>query len=1672
MTLTAALRTLVKALIAALALAFAWTAQAQTVTNTAQAAWTQDGANRSVRSNTVSFDVIRRSSAVIDVLHVVPGAAQTITLNPLQCGSRSLPLVGGAAQGGAISVEPAGAVRTGEAVIIRVTAPAANIDVAAIDTITVTVTTSLGDSELVTVSETGANTGIFIGPMPTSIAPAAPVQGDCRLSVAPGATIAVSYRDSASGAVVNSSPISVLADPYGLVFDSEDGTPIDGATVTIVDSLTGAPSQIFADDGVTPWPSTVITGAAVRDGAGNTYQLLPGEYRFPLAALGSYRIKVTPPAPYSAPSKATAAQLAMLARPDGDPLQIVAASFGGSFALASLAPVRIDVPLDRPALSISLSKTVSRARAQPGDAVVYTVRATNTDPTRAKRQVTLTDTPSKWLRLRPDSIRVDGAVAQNAVTFAADGSSLKIALGDVAAGATRTVTYAMSVREDAPAGQALNRAEAVDSRGLASMASAVLKIDRETIAGRMTIIGRITDGGCAADGAHNGIPGVRVMLEDGSFAVTDTDGRYHFEGVVPGTHVVQAVAETLPADATLADCARSTRSAGKAHSRFVTGNGGSLAVVDFAADLPPGAVTTYTPTTSAPVSDRAAAGGEADWLNVADGPTEFLFPAADHNPRAPAIRVVIRHRLGQTVELTVNGRPVDAMTYDGALPSPQGFAVSVWRGIPLTGETTRFNATVRNADGSVSDSLTRDVAFAQTPARAELVAARSRLVADGSSRPVVAVRMVDRLGRPVHAGLTGGLVINAPYESAAQLDALQARQLSGLDRAAPTWTVQGDDGVALIELTPTMVSGPLHLTFTFADDQVSRTQELQAWVVPGEQKWTLVGLAEGTAGARSVASNMERGNQFDSDLGTDARLAFYAKGRVLGRYLLTMAYDSAKQKDDQRLLGTIDPNAYYTVFADGSDRRFDAASREKLYVRIEGQTFYALYGDFVTGFDQTLLARYQRTMTGAKAEGQFGAVHVQGFAAKSGLLHRRDEIQGGGISGPYRLSSRDLVANSETVTLEVRDRFRSELVVSSRTLTRFVDYDIDLLAGTISFREPILSRDALLNPQFIVIDYDLDQARGGEINAGVRADVTTANGKLRIGASAISDTASADGARTNVAALDLKARIGADTEVRAEAAISRTAGDAAGAWLAEIEHHDGNFDALGYVRSVDDGFGLAQINGAERGRRKVGVDGRYRVSDQLSVVASAWYDDSLVDSSHRRAVEVNGVYRTADTDLRLGIANFADQLSDGTRASSTVLEGAVTRRLFDNRLELTGAASIALGKAESIDLPARYKVGARYAVTPWAKLIGSYEIAKGEAVKARTARAGIELSPWEGARILGSLGQQGITDYGKRSFAAFGLSQSLQVSPELTLDATVDAARTLGRFDAAALINPAQPASSGGLLGDAGTLTEDFTAVSVGGTWRRDLWTATARGEYRDGQFANRTGFTFGAIRQLGNGSVAGAGFTWTRAEGNGTSSEIFDGALSAAFRPEGSAVAFLSKIEFRSDSVTGAVAGETGPAGRTALTVDGDAQSRRLIGSFSANWSPKDEGDGRYAQRSELALFAAVRHNFDRIEEFDIVGTSLLGGLDARIGLGRHFEIGGQGTVRYNLSDHTTVFAIGPQIGIVPAEDVLFTIGYNVSGFRDRDFAASRNTDQGLFASVKLKFDADTLGLIGLGRK
>ena len=185
--------------------------------------------------------------------------------------------------------------------------------------------------------------------------------------------------------------------------------------------------------------------------------------------------------------------------------------------------------------------------------------------------------------------------------------------------------------------------------------------------------------------------------------------------------------------------------------------------------------------------------------------------------------MVVRHRAGQKVDLLVGGKPADQLSFDGQHAAPGGtYAVSIWRGIPLDGEVTQPTAVVRDEQGKELSRLYRKVTYSATPARVELLPAASRLIADGTTRLVLALRILDHNDRPVHAGLSGEFGLSAPYESAEAIDAMQQRQLSGLGRQSPRWMVRGDGGIAYVELAPTMVSGKLHLTFNFSDNQQRR----------------------------------------------------------------------------------------------------------------------------------------------------------------------------------------------------------------------------------------------------------------------------------------------------------------------------------------------------------------------------------------------------------------------------------------------------------------------------------------------------------------------------------------------------------------------------------------------------------------------------------------------------------------------------------------------------------------------------------------------------------------------------------------------------------------------------------------------------------------------------------
>jgi hypothetical protein len=168
---------------------------------------------------------------------------------------------------------------------------------------------------------------------------------------------------------------------------------------------------------------------------------------------------------------------------------------------------------------------------------------------------------------------------------------------------------------------------------------------------------------------------------------------------------------------------------------------------------------------------------------------------------------------------------------------------------------------------------------------------------------------------------------------------------------------------------------------------------------------------------------------------------------------------------------------------------------------------------------------------------------------------------------------------------------------------------------------------------------------------------------------------------------------------------------------------------------------------------------------------------------------------------------------------------------------------------------------------------------------------------------------------------------------------------------------------------------------------------------------------------------------------------------------------------------VTGAVAGAPGPIG-IPLTLTGNARSVRAINSLTVNWLPGDRDDDLWLDRSEVSVFWGSRYVSDRYGQDDVKGWSNVLGADVRFDLNDTLDIGPSGTLRYSLGGKSLSWAAGLSLGVRPFENGWLSVGWNFTGFSDRDFEEARYTRSGPFITMRFKFDSTTLAGLGLIRR
>ena len=442
-----------------------------------------------------------------------------------------------------------------------------------IETHIIVITAALsGDIEAFLATETGPNTGVFrIDPPPLT-------QDDTLQPVQPGnEIIETQANDSLTaslegcGATIVQS--TVLIDPFGVVFDSRTNEPIAGATVTLVD-VTGqgndgqsdSEALVFQDDGVTPAPSTVSTQET-------------GIFSFPLVGQSTYRLAVIPPPGYTYPSVVPLTFLApdRVIDPEG--------SYGGLFDVSvATGTVRLDIPLDREvAGALFVRKRASKSVVEIGEFIDYTVEVKNTRET-TTLGVTLTDTLPSGFALQSGTVYIDDRKSDD--PGGSPGPLLSFSVGNIDPDATVTVTYRVRVGPGALRGDGTNRAQAqtpAPLSDLSNVARVKVEVRDDIFSDKGFIIGKVfvdCNDNRLQDIGESGIPGVRLYLEDGTFAVTDPAGKYNFFGITPRTHVIKVDNTTLPLGSTLVPL--SLRHGGKANTRFVDLKSRELHKADFA----------------------------------------------------------------------------------------------------------------------------------------------------------------------------------------------------------------------------------------------------------------------------------------------------------------------------------------------------------------------------------------------------------------------------------------------------------------------------------------------------------------------------------------------------------------------------------------------------------------------------------------------------------------------------------------------------------------------------------------------------------------------------------------------------------------------------------------------------------------------------------------------------------------------------------------------------------------------------------------------------------------------------------------------------------------------------------------------------------------------------------
>jgi uncharacterized repeat protein (TIGR01451 family) len=1189
-----------------------------------------------------------------------------------------------------------------------------------------------------------------------------------------------------------------------------------------------------------------------------------------------------------------------------------------------------------------------------------------------------------------------------------------------------------------------------------------------------------------------GIPGVKIYFENGAHVVTDLDGRYSIPGMTSRMHVAAISVETLPESVRLSST--TTRDALSPQSRFIRLRPGDVAGEYFATVPRDGVsqeevMTELTERTEVLLERGGEIAPRDPNLVGTDVPSDIDFTTGNANNSNPALSTrtgILRQMPGMESTYTLpqenRQRLVDVARTRNLEVMIRGLSPSLdfmdladndtvnddVVTIRVKGPTDGALQLIVNGQSVANDRISQRIAYGSGGVQAvEYVAVRLN-----AGRNTLALTMSDPFG---NVRQTREITVNAPGSSTdieiitpplayadpslpipvlvritdaegiptgtsmdVTLESANGARWGARDLrpSEPGLQVFIEGGEAIINYFPPEFPG----THTIRIRNGLGVFEANIILEPNASERVIVGYVEGVVGIGEENIDTDNLVGYDETI-TGVNGALFLRGRIRGDAILTLRYDSDADSSDQ-LFRDVDPEKYYPVYGDASERGYEAQSNSQLYLRIDRGQNYVLYGDVTMAPQSSAiqLGGYSRVLTGVHGHYENGPVRVDVMAGRTDRSQVVREFRAEGVSGPYDLDLGDYQEGSETVEIITRDVRQPASIISVQILERYLDYRLDFFNDSIIFDAPVPATDEDGNLNFIRVSYESEEGGdnhwiySGEVSYDVNERVSIGYREIRSTSDAVYDD------RRTVRSGFLSAEIGEYAALEAEMAQSVNNLD---------ERADASRVTYGYERNdlalrlsagrTEEGF-LEQGSSMAAGREELSAEAEWLLTPELRATTGVIFDRNLNDGAERVGAEallerrlndeltVNGGLRVLDvTPGDVGEA----------KSITSVVAGANWSPTFRPGLNLHGELEVDLSDASNY----RGSLGVSDQTTERLRSFAELEVASEGAefldyssISGMTAtmKAGVEY------RFSDTLLAFSNVQRGARTGISNGISGEWAMD-EVSWGRWLPASENALVYARVEHFQPYDvPDMLGLTFGEPAENSEAQTSFAIG-----------RLGEYNDGNGALRVDLE-GTLYEGGYSAYSrqywaqGYGdWTWSvenrLAYSNRDDTERVRGHLrfGGAFRDEGERLDMLTYAGLRLDENSDADIGN--------LTVYGLAS-----GSFAM------DADTRFTSR------LAAQYSEQSVGGFDADSMLALG----QVGFDRDFtvfegfdaKVGGHVGAFYDFNSDEAISTAGMELSYIPARNVMLSVGHNWS-----DVSAPAVSDiyhTGTFLRFTMKLD------------